>query len=52
MSEVIREQDVLIATAAVPGRRAPILVTRDMVLAMRRVRSLSISPPNAAGIAR
>ncbi len=35
MTEVIREQDVLIATAAVPGRRAPILVTRDMVLAMQ-----------------
>jgi NAD(P) transhydrogenase subunit alpha len=35
MTEVIREQDVLIATAAVPGRKAPILVTRDMVLAMQ-----------------
>jgi NAD(P) transhydrogenase subunit alpha len=35
MTEVIREQDVLIATAAVPGRKAPILVTRDMVHAMQ-----------------
>jgi NAD(P) transhydrogenase subunit alpha len=35
MTEVIREQDVLITTAAVPGRKAPILVTRDMVLAMQ-----------------
>ncbi len=35
MTAVIREQDVLIATAAVPGRKAPILVTRDMVLAMQ-----------------
>jgi len=35
MTEVIREQDVLITTAAVPGRKAPILVTREMVLAMQ-----------------
>jgi H+-translocating NAD(P) transhydrogenase subunit alpha len=35
LTNVIREQDVLITTAAVPGRKAPILVTRDMVLAMQ-----------------
>jgi NAD(P) transhydrogenase subunit alpha len=35
LTGVIREQDVLITTAAVPGRKAPILVTRDMVLAMQ-----------------
>jgi NAD(P) transhydrogenase subunit alpha len=35
MTAVIREQDVLITTAAVPGRKAPILVTREMVLAMQ-----------------
>jgi proton-translocating NAD(P)+ transhydrogenase subunit alpha len=35
LTQVIREQDVLITTAAVPGRKAPILVTRDMVLAMQ-----------------
>jgi NAD(P) transhydrogenase subunit alpha len=35
LTDVIREQDVLITTAAVPGRKAPILVTRDMVLAMQ-----------------
>ncbi len=35
LTEVIREQDVLITTAAVPGRKAPILVTRDMVHAMQ-----------------
>jgi NAD(P) transhydrogenase subunit alpha len=35
LTEVIREQDVLITTAAVPGRKAPILVTREMVLAMQ-----------------
>ena len=34
LTEVIREQDVLITTAAVPGRRAPILVTREMASAM------------------
>ena len=35
LTNVIREQDVIITTAAVPGRKAPILVTRDMVLAMQ-----------------
>ena len=34
MREVIREHDVVITTAAVPGKRAPILVTREMVEAM------------------
>ena len=34
MAHVMREQDVVITTAAVPGRRAPLLVTREMVHAM------------------
>jgi NAD(P) transhydrogenase subunit alpha len=34
MAKVIKEQDVVITTAAVPGRKAPILVTRDMALGM------------------
>ena len=34
MKEVVREHDVVITTAAVPGKRAPILVTREMVEAM------------------
>jgi NAD(P) transhydrogenase subunit alpha len=34
MTETIREHDVVITTAAVPGKRAPILVTRQMVEAM------------------
>jgi proton-translocating NAD(P)+ transhydrogenase subunit alpha len=34
MTEVLREQDVVISTAAVPGRKAPILVTTEMVSAM------------------
>ena len=34
MLEVIREHDVVITTAAVPGKRAPILVTAAMVEAM------------------
>ncbi len=34
MNEVIREHDVVITTAAVPGKRAPILVTKEMVEAM------------------
>ena len=35
MAAVMREQDVVITTAAVPGRKAPLLVTREMVHAMR-----------------
>lgn len=34
LTEVLREQDVVITTAAVPGHRAPILITREMVEAM------------------
>jgi len=36
MAAVLKEQDVVITTAAVPGRKAPILVTRDMVHVMSR----------------
>lgn len=35
MMQVVAEQDVVITTAAVPGRKAPILVTAEMVRAMR-----------------
>jgi NAD(P) transhydrogenase subunit alpha len=34
MKEVVQEQDVVITTAAVPGKRAPILITTEMVEAM------------------
>jgi len=34
MTEVLREQDVVITTAAVPGKKAPILITGEMVGAM------------------
>ncbi len=34
LTEVIREQDVVITTAAVPGKKAPILVTTEMAGAM------------------
>jgi H+-translocating NAD(P) transhydrogenase subunit alpha len=34
MTEVLREQDVVITTAAVPGRKSPILITGEMVSAM------------------
>ncbi len=34
MKAVLKEQDVVITTAAVPGRKAPILITRDMVHVM------------------
>jgi H+-translocating NAD(P) transhydrogenase subunit alpha len=35
LTEVIREQDVVITTAAVPGRKAPILVTAEMASALQ-----------------
>ena len=35
MAAVLREQDVVITTAAVPGRKAPILVTREMMQGMQ-----------------
>ena len=34
LTAVIREQDVLISTAAVPGKKAPILITAEMAGAM------------------
>ncbi|MBN1341043.1 MAG: Re/Si-specific NAD(P)(+) transhydrogenase subunit alpha [Phycisphaerae bacterium] len=34
MTKVVSESDVVITTAAIPGRKAPILVTEDMVKAM------------------
>lgn len=34
MTKVVAEQDVVITTAAVPGKKAPILVTEDMVKGM------------------
>ncbi len=34
MTQVISESDVVITTAAVPGKKAPVLVTADMVRAM------------------
>jgi len=34
MAAVLKEQDVVITTAAVPGRKAPILITREMVHGM------------------
>ncbi len=34
LTGVLRDQDVVITTAAVPGKRAPVLITREMVAAM------------------
>jgi NAD(P) transhydrogenase subunit alpha len=34
MTKVVRDNDVVITTAAVPGKKAPILVTEDMVKGM------------------
>ena len=35
LTEVLREQDVVVTTAAVPGQKAPILVTAEMASAMQ-----------------
>ncbi len=35
MKEVVRESDVVITTAMVPGKRAPVLITEDMVTGMK-----------------
>ena len=35
LTEVLREQDVVITTAAVPGQKAPILVTAEMASALQ-----------------
>src|SRR5262249_32638536 len=35
MKPVCAESDIVITTAAVPGQKAPVLITRDMVEAMR-----------------
>jgi len=35
MKEVVGESDVVITTAMVPGKRAPVLVTEDMVEGMK-----------------
>jgi NAD(P) transhydrogenase subunit alpha len=34
LTEVVRQQDVVISTAAVPGKKAPILITAQMVAGM------------------
>jgi H+-translocating NAD(P) transhydrogenase subunit alpha len=34
LSEVLREQDVVITTAVVPGRKAPVLITGEMITGM------------------
>jgi len=35
LTETLREQDVVITTAAVPGRKSPILITAEMVAVMQ-----------------
>jgi NAD(P) transhydrogenase subunit alpha len=36
IAETIKKQDIVITTALIPGRRAPVLVTEDMVRSMKR----------------
>ena len=35
MNEVVAQQDIIITTAAIPGAKSPILVTEEMVIAMK-----------------
>jgi len=35
MTQVVAQHDVVITTAAIPGKKAPVLITADMVRAMR-----------------
>ena len=35
MTEVVAQQDIIITTAAIPGAKSPILVTEEMVIAMK-----------------
>ena len=36
IAETVRKQDILITTALIPGRKAPVLVTEEMVQSMKR----------------
>ena len=51
MIKVVAGSDVVITTALIPGKRAPILVTTEMVDAMEPGRWSSISRPSAAATA-
>ena len=51
LGRVVAASDVVITTAAVPGQKAPVLVTADMVAAWRRARSWSTWLPSAAATA-
>ena len=51
MLQVVAGSDVVITTAPIPGKKAPILVTEEMVDGWRRVRWSSISRPSAAATA-
>ena len=35
LAKAVKENDIVITTAAIPGRKAPVLITKDMVPAMR-----------------
>ena len=35
LAKAVRENDIVVTTAAIPGRKAPVLITKDMVPAMR-----------------
>jgi NAD(P) transhydrogenase subunit alpha len=51
MARVVASNDVVITTAVVPGKKAPVLVTAEMVRGMAPARSSSIWPRSEAGIA-
>ena len=51
MARVVAANDVVITTAVIPGKKAPVLVTAEMVRGMAPGSWLSISPPSAAATA-
>ena len=53
MSKAVAESDVVITTASVPGRKAPVLVSEDMVKGMRPgsvIVDLPAGPVNLPGM--
>jgi H+-translocating NAD(P) transhydrogenase subunit alpha len=52
MAKVCAASDIVITTAKVFGRKAPILLTRGMISGMRPEASSSISPRKAAAMSR
>ena len=51
MASVVAESDVVISTAAIPGKQSPLLITEEAVIRMPPEESLSTWLPNVAATA-